>query len=719
MLFVLTFLVGNFFINNTAFALITTDSVTVNGNPNISVDPNASISIAVTVNMTAQSNDWSSTSYAISSSLPDSYSCYNNPDHTGISTYTESFDVIAPSTPGTYNLYIRTHSTNSCGGTPQGTLYTLSNSVVVTPILVTGISVTGAGNAETISTDDGTLQMSAEILPTNATDKTVAWSVTPGTGTGSIDSSGLLTAISDGTVTVTATANDGSLITGAKDIIISNQLAQNPTLKDITSFIFPDLASGIISENTINVTVPLGTDVTNLTPTIILSGGTINPLSGIAQDFTNPVIYTVTASDNSTKEYTVTVTPSADPTENPIENKTIPDENGHANLGGEITKVIIGILDHDIVIDIADDTLNPTIDVSAFDDNKDGTMTLPQITINSNIANIIIPDGTIVTGYTDWDGIIQAPTISTSSEGKAPAKFKVGNTIISLGSLDGTLNFEKAVTIIIKNVTGTVGYKSPESNDWKEITNICDGSYDEPENPTEGECSISNGTDTKILTYHFTSFGELEPVKKNVSSGSIPMPISVSTTESELPERIGCEPGSGDLFNVNTGEPCDNVSVTVTVTTPTKEIPKETTTTATTTKIIPETIEPILSVIEMGEELENEKGTEKENILSASAGRINLILNGPMSVWIIILMVIIIITGGFGIYGIIDKKKNQKGNMEPIKKTEQTVSQQKNSQTPPIIATQPVVKTQPQPLNNSQTKPQPETNTSGNFTLGK
>lgn len=85
------------------------------------------------------------------------------------------------------------------------------------------ITVTGAGNATTIATDGGTLQMSAAVLPETAVDKTVTWSVAAGTGSASIDAAGLLTAVTNGTVVVTATANDGSLVTGTKTITLSNQ----------------------------------------------------------------------------------------------------------------------------------------------------------------------------------------------------------------------------------------------------------------------------------------------------------------------------------------------------------------------------------------------------------------------------------------------------------------------------------------------------------------
>jgi hypothetical protein len=71
------------------------------------------------------------------------------------------------------------------------------------------------------------------------------------------------------------------------------------TRTDVLSFGFPQQigASNINSENhTIDLQVAYGTDVTSLTPTIALSpNATISPASGVAQDFTIPVTYTVTA----------------------------------------------------------------------------------------------------------------------------------------------------------------------------------------------------------------------------------------------------------------------------------------------------------------------------------------------------------------------------------------------------------------------------------------
>jgi len=99
--------------------------------------------------------------------------------------------------------------------------YTLN---ITAPILVTSITVQGQGGVSTITTNAGTLQMEATVLPANATDTTYTWSVVNGTGAATIDATGLLTASADGDVTVTATANDASGLSGDVVITISNQI---------------------------------------------------------------------------------------------------------------------------------------------------------------------------------------------------------------------------------------------------------------------------------------------------------------------------------------------------------------------------------------------------------------------------------------------------------------------------------------------------------------
>ncbi len=85
--------------------------------------------------------------------------------------------------------------------------------------------------------------------------------------------------------------------------------------KDITAFSITDPSvTGTVNEDTITLTVPFGTDPTNLIAVFTTTGesvyvDTVLQTSGSSSNnFTNPVTYTVNAEDSSSKDYTVTVT---------------------------------------------------------------------------------------------------------------------------------------------------------------------------------------------------------------------------------------------------------------------------------------------------------------------------------------------------------------------------------------------------------------------------
>ncbi|PKM65217.1 MAG: hypothetical protein CVU95_16260 [Firmicutes bacterium HGW-Firmicutes-2] len=136
-------------------------------------------------------------------------------DHEESEEITESIDeedISVPTSP----------SSSSGGGGGGGGSQTIA---------VTTITVSGAGGASTITAVDGTLQMSVNVAPAEASNKSVTWSVTPQTGSATISSTGLLTAVANGTITVVATAQDGSGITGSRQIIISGQSTESVSNK--------------------------------------------------------------------------------------------------------------------------------------------------------------------------------------------------------------------------------------------------------------------------------------------------------------------------------------------------------------------------------------------------------------------------------------------------------------------------------------------------------
>ena len=95
---------------------------------------------------------------------------------------------------------------------------------------VSSITVSGSNGASSITDNKGSLQMKANVIPVNA-NPYMTWSVTDlhgsATDLASISPDGILTAIGsgkNGTVKVTAEANDGTNIKGETLITIRNQL---------------------------------------------------------------------------------------------------------------------------------------------------------------------------------------------------------------------------------------------------------------------------------------------------------------------------------------------------------------------------------------------------------------------------------------------------------------------------------------------------------------
>lgn len=91
-----------------------------------------------------------------------------------------------------------------------------------------------------------------------------------------------------------------------------DQLSPQKTITafDLKASLNPGLAKDIKGEikgDTIKLAVPSTVALTGLTPSITHTGQSISPGSEIAQNFSNPVVYTVTAADKSTRKYIVVV----------------------------------------------------------------------------------------------------------------------------------------------------------------------------------------------------------------------------------------------------------------------------------------------------------------------------------------------------------------------------------------------------------------------------
>lgn len=202
----------------------------------------------------------------------------------------------------------------------------------------------------------------------------------------------------------------------------------NPA-KAITAFTIPlQVGSTEIDEieKIITVTMPFGTDVTALVPTITITGVSVSPASEVANNFTSTSTYTVTAADGSTQAYSVNViiAPNPGPTLSSIEITTPADKLLY--LVGDALD-ITGLVITGTYSDASTSTLSAsTTDITGFDSSASTTGQVLTITIDGQ-----------ATTYTVDIVAIPTPTIT------APANiYQEANALLS--TLDSGLGMATA-----------------------------------------------------------------------------------------------------------------------------------------------------------------------------------------------------------------------------------------------------------------------------------
>jgi len=116
----------------------TINFVKLDGGSSVTVEADDSISISVRVTTDGSDDDWKSTGYQIGSA---SIECENTGDHNSDGTYTESFNINAPVSAGTYDFKVWVYSDNGCSVGQVGPT-TLANAITVsnTPPAMNSIS---------------------------------------------------------------------------------------------------------------------------------------------------------------------------------------------------------------------------------------------------------------------------------------------------------------------------------------------------------------------------------------------------------------------------------------------------------------------------------------------------------------------------------------------------------------------------------------------------
>lgn len=219
----------------------------------------------------------------------------NNASNTGITWSVTNGTGSATINPSTGELTgVTVGSVTVIASAQDGTGKTASYSVTVTPALVTMITISGNSSVNVGST----AQYTAAITPINATNKTVTWTVVSGTGSATINSStGVLTGVSIGSVTVIASAQDGSGKTASYSVTIASipvtSVSVSPTSAALSTGSTQQLIATVYPTTATNKNVTWSSNNTSVA-TVSNTGVVTAKSSGTA-------VITVTTEDGSRK----------------------------------------------------------------------------------------------------------------------------------------------------------------------------------------------------------------------------------------------------------------------------------------------------------------------------------------------------------------------------------------------------------------------------------
>jgi hypothetical protein len=165
---------------------------------------------------------------------------------------------------------------------------------------LTGIDVaTQGGVPAEITTAGGTLQMVATVFPATSS-QAVTWSIVPGTGMASINATGLVTAVSNGTAYAKAAAVQDPSVVDSLLINISGQTAQPPAVITLAATAVTSSGAtlnGTVNANNLNTFVSFDWGLTSsygytidATPSAV-NGTTLTPVMASLTGLTSNTTY--------------------------------------------------------------------------------------------------------------------------------------------------------------------------------------------------------------------------------------------------------------------------------------------------------------------------------------------------------------------------------------------------------------------------------------------
>lgn len=322
-----------------------------------------------------------------------------------------------------------------------------------------------------------------------------------------------------GKATVLVTAEDGTT-KKTYTIQFSQAAADEPV---ITSFVVASIQATIDAANkTITATLPIGTSLTNLTPTV--SGNNIDSYTPQgAQDFTNPVQYIVTSASGKTATYTVTLQVEQ-PKSSDATLKTL-------TVGGKAITLQAGVYNY--TVDAESGSAVPQVSATANDGKA--TIKFTQATSLTDKATVVVTaeDGSTQTYTITFNVKVPSSDLTIHTPGIYEAEKIAGGYGGTLSIFDGR-EFEvyyaarNASDLATFNTTGTDRTNGMTTNETTTACQAIDGWFkgtiasissasasakDEFTQGTSGrEHRMENG---HTYTFHFSGYDQFSIFAKD------------------------------------------------------------------------------------------------------------------------------------------------------------------------------------------------------------
>lgn len=344
-------------------------------------------------------------------------------------------------------------------------------SLIVNAIPVESITVSGGSSTLTV---DDQLELTATILPSNATNNSVVWT-SSNEDAATVDENGIVTAVAAGGATITATAQDGSNVYGTYSVTVNAKPATTDYLIDatITTQVTTNSTSSVVFTNSpVTVTIAKSSSSTNAN-NYVASGTNAHTRAYSGQRFTISVggqsISSIVIHGTSDKGVSGFTSPtwtnaSCSASGNEVTlTPTDPESNVYCTVSGTVSfsGVTVTVGDPTPVTPVYPTSISLTGEKSSISIGETSQLTVgytpndtnvKEVTFSSNNESVATVSSTgLITGVAQGSAAITATARKES--GTTSATFNITVTPVAVNSVSLSTNSEtvkvgKTVTLV-------------------------------------------------------------------------------------------------------------------------------------------------------------------------------------------------------------------------------------------------------------------------------